>query len=45
MRGGAGTIVSALDPGQKAKEDAMGLKELSGKFRCKVGNVDRWEPK
>ncbi|AMW09171.1 hypothetical protein A4E84_06490 [Streptomyces qaidamensis] len=38
-----GTVVSALEPGQKAKEDAMGLKEISGKFTCKVGNVDRWE--
>jgi hypothetical protein len=38
-----GTIVTALDPGQKAKEDAMGLKELSGEFTCKIGNVDRWE--
>jgi hypothetical protein len=38
-----GTVVSALEPGQKAKEDAMGLKEISGKFTCKVSNVDRWE--
>ncbi|MEZ3180752.1 hypothetical protein KYY02_19290 [Streptomyces pimonensis] len=38
-----GTIVTALEPGQKAKEDAMGLKEISGKFTCKVGSVDRWE--
>lgn len=38
-----GTIVTALEPGQKAKEDAMGLKEISGKFTCKVGGVDRWE--
>jgi len=38
-----GTIVTALEPGQKAKEDAMGLKEVSGKFTCKISNVDRWE--
>ncbi|WP_053126002.1 hypothetical protein [Streptomyces ambofaciens] len=38
-----GTIVAALEPGQKAKEDAMGLKEVSGKFTCKISNVDRWE--
>lgn len=37
-----GTIVSALDPGQKAHEDAMGLKTIDGKFTCKVSNVDRW---
>lgn len=37
-----GTIVSALDPGQKANEDAMGLKTIKGKFTCKVSNVDRW---
>lgn len=40
-----GTIVSALEPGQKAREDAMGLKKISGRFTCKVGSVDGWESK
>lgn len=38
-----GTVVSALEPGQKAKEKAMGLQQVSGEFTCKVSNVDRWE--
>ena len=35
-------MVNNLAPGQKAAEEAMGLKQVKGKYTCTVINVDRW---
>jgi len=36
-------MVNSLEAGGKSEEEAMGLKEISGKFTCKIGSVDRWQ--
>jgi hypothetical protein len=38
-----GALVNSLEAGGKSEEEAMGLKQVSGKFVCKIGSVDRWK--
>lgn len=35
-------LVMNLQPGGKADEEAMGLKQMTGEFTCKIGDVSRW---